>query len=337
MITGMGARLQPLVVVITTAGTDLSCPCYNKRDQILKILDGILENDDIFGIVYCLDEDDDWTDYGLWGKANPNLGVSVFDDYLRARHREAMQNVSRQNIIRCKHLNQWMNADVAFFDMQAWKQCEDKSLKIEDFTGQPCIVALDLASKIDLAAKIKLFRTIGEDGKANYAVFATHYLPEDVAEYGSTSHYLTWAKEGWITLTPGDVIDFRYIQNDIEDDKGLHEIREVAYDPFQATMFAIEMSERGFPMIEYGATVKNFSEPMKELDSVIREGRLRHNGDPVLGWEISNVTAHIDAKDNVFPRKEIPENKIDGAVALIIGMGRAILEQPKVEMGIEVW
>jgi len=337
MITGMGARSQPLMFVITTAGTDLSGPCYDKRDQVVKILTGVLENPEVFGIIYTLDDEDDWTDFENWTKANPNYGVSIDEDYLKSRHIEAMQRVSRQNIIRCKHLNQWMNADVGYFDVMAWAKCADPTMKRADFNGQPCVIFIDLASRKDIAAMMLVFREDGEDGKTRYAVFGNYYLPEDEAEYGSGSHYQAWAKEGWLTLTPGNSTDFGYIKDDLLDLKSTYEIAEVAYDPFQATMFATECMAEGFPMVEYGMTVRNFSEPMKELDALIRDGRIRHNGDPVLTWMISNVTAHMDKKENVFPNKDRPENKIDGAVGLIGAVGRWMMKENTVTVGIELW
>lgn len=339
MVTGMGARSQPLELIITTAGVNLSGPCYQKRDVVIKTLEKVLDNPDLFGIVYTIDDEDDWTDFENWKKANPNYGVSVDEDYLRSRHRTAMQEVGKQNIIRCKHLNQWMNADVGYFDVMAWKtRCTRPNMKRADFIGKRCVFAIDLATRNDIAVAMQIFREDGDDGKPVYSVFGNYYLPEDQAEYGSASHYQTWAKENWITLTPGNIIDFGYIRDDLVDAKSEYEIGEVVYDPFQATMFATEMLAAGFPMVEYGATVKNFSEPMKELDALIRDGRIRHNGDPVLTWMISNVTAHYDKKENVFPNKDRPENKIDGAVAIIMGIGRLMVTQGQEDtVGIEIW
>ncbi|MCK9326399.1 MAG: terminase large subunit [Bacteroidales bacterium] len=339
MITGMGARVQPLMVVITTAGSNLAGPCYDKRDQICKTLQRLegFENEDIFGIIYTIDDEDDWADFKNWIKANPNFGISVFEDFLRARHREAIQRASKQNINRCKHLNQWMNADVAYFDMLALRKCADMNLKIEQFAGKPCYLALDLASKIDVAELVCLFRYENERGQEEYAVFAKHYLPEDEADGDDKVHYSSWAKEGWLTLTSGNIIDYEYIKGDMRDLKSQFEVVEVPYDPYQATQLAVEMSGEGFPMIEYGATVSNFSEPMKNLDAMIRAGRFHYNGDPMLTWMFSNVVAHVDRKDNVFPRKERNENKIDGVVAIIMAMARAMMPPDSNNVGISIW
>jgi phage terminase large subunit-like protein len=336
MITGMGARTQPLALIITTAGGNLAGPCYDKRMQICKVLEKVFDNDEIFGLIYTLDEavkgengeitvpEDDWTDFKNWKKANPNFGVSVFEDFLRARHREALQRASRQNIIRCKHLNQWMNADVVWMNMADWRKCIDPSLKIEKFLGKPCWVALDLASKIDIAAMAILFKYEDDQGEDHYACFWRFYLPEEQAEPEDRSHYAGWAKEGWITLTDGNVIDYSYIEEDLLDLSKEYEVQEVPYDPFQATQFATRMGDEGLTMVEIGATVKNFSEPMKEFEKLVLSGRFHHDGNPVMTWMVSNVVAHTDKKDNIFPNKERSEAKIDGPVATIMGLSRAI-------------
>lgn len=329
MITGMGARTQPLMVVITTAGVDLAGPCYDKRGQVVNILEMKpgFENEEIFGVIYTLDDTDEWSDFKLWGKANPNNGISILDDYLPSRHKEAMQRASRQNVIRCKHLNQWMNASTAFFNMLAWRKCTDSKMKMDQFKGKPCYMALDLASKTDLSVLALLFSETDENGKKKYAIFVNHYLPEEAIEGADKAHYAGWAKEGWLTLTPGNVTDYEYITDDMREMKSQFEIVEIPYDPFQATYLATQMLSEGFPMVEYGATVKNFSQAMKEFEALILSGDIRHDGNPVLLWEMSNVISHTDRKDNIFPNKERPENKIDGPVAIIMALAREMVHR----------
>jgi phage terminase large subunit-like protein len=334
MITGMGARTQPLALVITTAGSNLAGPCYDKRAQVCKILDGVFQNEDVFGIIYTIDEDAEWSDFENWKVANPNYGVSVFEDFLRARHSEAIQRASRQNIIRCKHLNQWMNADTAWMDMISWRKCADPNLKIEQFKGKECWIALDLASKVDIAAMAILFKYESKDGQEHYACFWRFYLPEEQAEPEDRAHYAGWAKEGWITLTDGNVIDYSYIEEDLKDLAKEYEIVEVPYDPFQATQFSTRMMDEGFEMVELGATVKNFSEPMKEFERLVLCERFHHDGNPVMTWMVSNVVAHVDKKDNIFPNKERSEAKIDGPVATIMAINRAIAEGNMVTQGV---
>lgn len=262
-------------------------------------------------------EPDDWTDPAVWPKANPNYGVSVLVEDFERSAREAMNKPSAQNNFLTKRLNVWVNADSAWMDMRAWDRCANPDLKIEDFEGEDCIAAFDLASKVDIAARIMLFR---RDKK--YFVFGRYYLPEQAAEDGRNSQYSGWSRLGKLVLTDGNVVDYERIESDLLEDAGRFQITEVPYDPFQAMQFSQRMMAEGINMVEMRATVLNFSEPMKELEKIVLEGNLEHDGDPVLTWMVSNVVCHRDVKDNIYPRKEREENKIDGVVALIMALGR---------------
>ena len=327
MVTGQGSRLQALNLVITTAGVDISSPCYDKRDQILTILSGTVENEETFGNIYTIDKDDDWTDFEVWKKANPNLGISVYEDFLRSRLKQAIQRTSKQNIIRCKHLNQWMNAGSAFFNMYDWDQCEDKNLKMEDFKGEECWVGIDLASKVDIAVMCFLFERDG-----HYYVFVKHYLPEDAideSDAGTKSKtnrekYAKWSKDGWLTLTMGNMTDIDSIEEDMLELGKEYEITEVDHDPWNATQFIQRLQKKKITCVEIPQTVIFMSEPMKELDAIMGAGTIHHNGDPVLKWQIANTCGRYDKKDNVFPYKEKPESKIDATIGILNALGRAM-------------
>lgn len=317
--TATGSREQPILWLITTAGSNRAGICYEQRSYLTKILEGVVRDDSYFGIIYTIDDGDDWTDPAVWRKANPNYGVSVNPDDMARLCRKAMEMPSAQNNFLTKRLNVWVNADTAWMNMVAWDKCGDPELMPERFAGERCWVAIDLASKIDIAAMVRLYQRDG-----HYYVFGNYYLPEETIDGSTNSQYSGWSRRGLITATPGNVIDFGYIEDDLRDFASENEIIEVPYDPFQATQFATRMLAEGVPMVEYGATVKNFSEPMKQLEALVLEGKIHFDGDPVLTWMMSNVVAHLDAKENIFPRKERPENKIDGVVALIMALGRAI-------------
>ncbi len=318
--TARGSRDQSLLLSITTAGTDRAGICYEQRTYVTKILDCVFEDDSYFGIIYTIDDDDDWMDPGVWRKANPNFGISVLPDDFERSAREAANKPSSLNNFLTKRLNVWVNADSAWMDMRAWDACADPDLAEDQFFGEECIAALDLASKVDIAAKAKLFQR----GEKFYA-FLKYYLPESAAEDGRNSQYSGWARQGLLTLTPGNVTDFDQIEADIRDDAQKYDLREVPFDPFQATQLSSHLLAEGIPMVEMRPTVLNFSEPMKQLEALVLQKRLIHNGDPVLAWMISNVVCHRDAKDNIYPRKEREENKIDGVVALIMALGRAMV------------
>ena len=318
--TGMGARTQPLLLIISTAGVNTAGPCFERQKALEQVLAGKLHNDLLFGTVYTIDQDDDWHDHDVWVKANPNYGVSVSPEFIEGKLFETKTHTARRNINLCKHLDMWNAANTAFFDMQAWTRCR-REIELEDFTGQPCWVGLDLASKVDIAALVLLFR-VGE----GYAVFGRWYLPQETIDRPENTHYQGWHYEGKLTATEGAVVDFGRIEEDLRELSGRYEVQCIAYDPFQATQFSTRMAAEGFPMVEMRPTVLNFSEPMKELESLVLRGLLQHDGCPMLTWMAGNVVAATDAKENIYPRKEVAQNKIDGIVALIMALGRTMVE-----------
>ena len=319
--TGTGSRAQSLLWNITTAGSNQAGICYEQRTYLTKILEKIADDETYFGLIYTIDDEDaeSWHEPDIWKKANPNYGISVYPDDIARLCAKAMQMPSAQNNFLTKRLDMWVNADTAWMNMISWRKCIDTNMHISDFEGKPCYLGLDLASKVDFAVMMQLF---AENG--HYYVFPKYYLPEETAENSSNSQYSGWARTDLITLTPGAVIDYEYIEDDMKEISSKFDILEVPYDPFQATQLSTRMMNEGFPMVEMRPTVLNFSEPMKELEKLVLEGKFHHNGDPILTWMISNVVCHTDAKDNIYPRKERPENKIDGVVALIMGLNRAL-------------
>ncbi|MBL8659394.1 MAG: terminase large subunit [Rhodospirillales bacterium] len=324
--TATGARAQPLIWNITTAGSDRSGICYELRDYLTKILDGVFVDETVFGMIYTLDDGDDWLDPAAWAKANPNLGVSVMPDDMQRLADKARQQPSARNPFLTKRLNVWVNADQAWMDMRAWAACADPRLALDQFAGEACWIGLDFAQRTDVAAKVLVFRR-GDDVYA----FGHYYVPEARLADGSNDQYAGWATQGWLTATPGEVIDLDYLERDIMGDDrpgaagdiARFTVREIAFDPWQASLIVPHLQATGVPCVEVRPTVANFSEPMKELEALVLQGRFHHPADPVLTWMIANVVCHHDARDNIYPRKERPQNKIDGAVALIMALGRA--------------
>jgi len=321
--TATGARTQSLLLSITTAGSNRAGVCYEQRTYVTKLLDMVAADETYFGIIYTTDDGDDPFDPAIWAKANPNYGISVFPDDMARLARKAAEMPPALNNFLTKRLDVWVSSDVAWMDMRAWEACGDKSLEPGQFEGEPCILGYDFASKIDIAARIQLFTREIEE-KTHYYAFLRSYLPESAIEESRNSQYDGWVRGGHLQTTEGNVIDFEMIEDELDDLGGHHEVKEVAFDPFQATEFSTRMMAKGFPMVEMRPTVLNFSEPMKQLEALVLSGRFHHDGDPVLAWMASNVVCHTDVKDNIYPRKERPENKIDGVVALIMALGRAL-------------
>lgn len=322
--TSLGKRRNSLMVSITTAGVDRTGICYEQRTLVTKILSGSLQDESYFGVIYTLDPDDDWKSDEALAKANPNWGVSVRPEVIRALQAKAIATPSAENNFKTKHLDVWCNADVGWMDMKAWDACADESLDESDFDGEPCWLGLDLASTSDMTAKVKIFqRKI--DGSSHYYLFGDYWLPRTAIERGVNSQYQGWEYLGYLHVCEGPVTDFAEIRDSILEDCGRYSVQSVAYDPFQAVQLSKELSDDGVPMVLCKQTVANLSDPMKQLQALVLDHRLHFNGDPVLTWMVSNVVCHVDVKENIYPRKDAPENKIDGVVAGIMALSRALL------------
>ena len=318
METGTMARAQPLIIVTTTAGDNLAGPCYSMQLEAQRQLEGSVESaGTLFSMIYTVDAGDEWDSVETLKKANPNFGVSVVEDVIMGKLATAKANARKQNAYKTKHLNVWVGARDAFFNIEKWNLGQ-RDITLKDYLGKDCYIGLDLASKKDIAALEMLFPN--DDG--TFATFGKHYLPEEALLSTASEHYGTWSKEGFLTLTEGSMIDFFEIERDILDLCGMFNVLELAFDPNQATMLVTSLMKEGLNLVEIPPYTKHFSEPMKELDGLILDGKVLHNGDPVMTWMMSNVTAKPDARDCVYPRKDRPENKIDGPVALIIAFNR---------------
>jgi phage terminase large subunit-like protein len=319
MQTGMGSREQPLILVITTAGDNISGPCYQMISDAQKMLDGVYDDDQTFAMIFTIDKGDDWKSEEALIKANPNFDVSISGDFLRSQQKNAINSARKQSAFQTKHLNIWVGSRSAYFNLEKWNNCSDSKLDIVDYFGKTAYLGLDLASKVDIAALVIII-PVGEN---EYVMFNKSYLPEETILNGNDA-YQQWAIDGWLTETDGQLIDFNVIQDDILDLCKNFVVEEVAYDPFQATMLATSLMAKNVPVVELGATVINFSEPMKQIEALTRTGGIKHNGDPCFTWMMSNVVSKTDRKDNEYPNKEKPENKIDGPVAMMMAMNRAM-------------
>lgn len=327
-----GARSQALLSAITTAGSNRAGICYELRTKTIMVLKGVMVDETWFGIIYTIDDGDDWRDPKVWRKANPNLGISVYLDDLEAACRGAIHLPSAQANFLTKRLNVWVSSDSAWMDMQAWDRCADHTLTIERVKHLPCWRPLDLASKVDVAAAPYLFY---DEVKDHYYLISRFWLPERAIQIGANSQYDGWRRSGHLTVTDGEVIDFDLIEDDLRNDNATLDMQEFPFDPWQATQLASHMLAEGAPMVEYRQTVQNMSEPMKTLEAIVLDGKITQDGNPMMAWMMSNVVCHVDAKDNIYPRKEREENKIDGPVATIMGIGRIIAgrESNSVEQG----
>jgi phage terminase large subunit-like protein len=326
MQTGMGARSQPLMLVITTAGSDISGPCYMHQVELQKVLENVIENDQRFGIIFGIDDGDDWTAESSLRKANPNYGVSVDADFLRLQQRDAISDPRKQNVFRTKHLNVWVAGASPWLNLHNLQEAGDPSLTLESQRGKRCIVGLDLASKVDIASAVWLFAE-GEGDNTQYTAISRNYLPTATAEKPENAHYQAWVNSGHIHTTPGNMISLGQIKDDIAASAETVLVAEIAMDAWGSREIGPQFQEDGFEVIDIPQQTRWLSEPMKKIAALIDAGRFHHDGNPAFVWMMSNVEVLMDRNENIFPRKLRPQNKIDAAVALIVAMSRAMVPE----------
>lgn len=321
--TAMGAREQPMIYNITTAGDNLEGICFQIRGYVIRVLKGEIKDDSFFGIIYTIDDDDKdhWLEPALWRKANPNFGVSVGPLDMEKMATKARELPSEQNAFLTKRLNVWTNASVAWMDMISWGKGFDSSLSLDQFVGEHCTAGIDLASKIDINS-MALFFTRLINGVEHYYIFMRHWLPEAAIKGDRWGNYDGWVRSGAIIKTPGNVVDVDMIEEETLKLDKKHSIDSLGVDPgHNSTQYGVHMAEEGIEVVDVRPNWMNFSEPMKWLEAWVKDGRVHHNC-KVLDWMMSNVVAKLDNKDNLFPKKENKLRKIDGVIALLIAINR---------------
>jgi phage terminase large subunit-like protein len=324
MSTGMLARSQPLLLAITTAGSNIGGPCFQHQIELQKVLEGAVVDERRFGLVYTVDKGDDWTDPAVLAKANPNLGVSISAEKLIADQAEAVRDPRKQAVFKTKHLNVWVNAASPWLNLEQLAKGGAQQLQREDFRGESCWVGLDLASKNDIASAAWLFRR-EVAGEWHYYLFSRHWLPAAAVTRPENQHYQAWVAADHLVQTPGNMINLRQIQEEVEASADMHVVAEIPMDAWGSREIAPSMQESGFTVVEVPMTTRNLSEPMKLIAALIDAGRFHHDGNPATMWMFSNVEVFEDRNGNIFPRKGSAEKKIDAAVACILAMSRAML------------
>lgn len=331
MLTGMGARRQPLMFIITTAGANIEGPCYDKRRQVVEMLEGTVPDDELFGWIFTIDEGDNWTDPKVLAKANPNIGVSVFQDYLESQQQRAIRSARFTNTFKTKHLNVWTSAKAGYFNLESWKACEDAGLRLEQFEGQECNLGFDLSKKLDLTAMARLFWRDINGKRHYYSVAPRFWVPEDTVTNTENrrmaERYQAWVNSGALIATDGAEIDYREILAEAIDANKLAPVQCSPIDPHGAANLAHHLDDEGLTPVTVTQNYTNMSDAMKELEAAILTGRFHHDGHPIMTWCIGNVIGkNLPGNDDVVrPIKQGNDNKIDGAVALIMAIGRSMI------------
>lgn len=318
-----GARSQPLILMITTAGSDTSGICYEQRDYTCKVLEGSVNDPTWFGVIFTLDEGDVWHDPAVWRKANPNLGVSVRTDDMAAAVRKAAAMPSALNNVLTKRLNQWVGADTSWMPIDDWKRCGNAALQVADFAGERCWIGMDLAEKRDFAATAKVFQR-GDQ----WHLFIRLYLNELAVQESGNAHLQGWAHAGYVTVTDGNATDFDVIADDLRNDCKTFDVQEIAFDPAMSRYFATKLVEEGLPLVEIRQAPMFYTQPLIQVENLVLERKLTHDANPVMTWMISNVAVTVSKVTGLkHPTKAREENKIDGPVAALMALGRAMVNQ----------
>lgn len=314
IVSGMSKRKDSLLLCITTAGANTDSVGYFQSGFAKKVATGEFQDDSFFSAVYTLDPDDYWADENVWIKANPNLGISVDLDSLRSKAEKALVTPSDIPNFKIKHLNQWISEASAFFDLKAWDNCSDPSLKIENFHGKEVMIGLDMASHVDIASLGYVFKE-----KDIYYIFDKSFLPEDTVKQKNNPFYEHVISDGSLIQTKGAAISYDMFKSILREDRKNFRVREVNFDPWNSTNLAQDLSDE-IEFVKFPMTTANLSEPMKRLDALMKEGKIRHNNSRLLRWCLSNVIAKEDANGNYFPRKANEKQKIDPIVALLMAL-----------------
>lgn len=326
-----GSREQSLLWNITTAGTDRSGICYERRTHTTKVLDRVVDDPAIFGIVYSIDDADDPFSPASWAKANPNWGRSVLEDDMVAAARKAEAMPSALNNFMTKRLNVWVNGESAWMDMRAWERCGDKTVDYNDIpAGTKCWLGLDLAQKKDFAALVIVFE---KDGVWN--VCTRLYLNELAVQESGNAHLSGWARSGYVQVTDGDITNFDVVADDMRRCCSLFDVQEIAFDPALSMYFAGKLIEEGLPLVEITQRALFFTPPLIQVENLVHERKLKHDCNPVMNWMVSNLVVKVSKFNELrAPTKERAENKIDGPLALLMALGRA-LQQSEVSPSLD--
>lgn len=330
MTKGSGdARMQPLFFLITTAGTDRNSICYEVHQKAEDILRGKKIDKTFYPVIYGIKDEDDWSLEENWYKVNPSLGYTIPIEKVRDAFNSAKENPAEENIFRQLRLNQWVKQSVRWMPMDAWNKCSFE-VNIEKLKGRECYGGLDLSSTNDITAFVLVFPPITEDDK--YYVLPFFWIPEDNLKLRvKRDHvpYDVWKKQGFLKTTEGNVIHYGFIENFIEEFGKKYNIKQIAFDRWGAVQMVQNLEGLGFTVVPFGQGYKDMSPPTKELMKITLEQKIAHGEHPVLSWMMDNIFVRTDPAGNIKPDKEKSTEKIDGAVALIMALDRAIRHENK--------
>ena len=323
--TATSSRRQPLIFEITTAGYDKNSICYNHHDYSIKILKGIVKDDSWFTFISQIDEGDEWDDPEVWKKTNPNWAVSVKSDDLERKAIKAREMPAAQNAFRRLHCNEWTEQASRWIDMNIWDE-NNSGIDINQLQGRECYAGLDLSSTQDLTALVLVF----PEENLGYSIIPYIWIPEETIGLRvkrDRAPYDVWRQQGLIEVTEGNVVDYDFIRKRVNEVGKLFDIKEIAIDRWNSTHLQTQLMGDGFTVVPFGQGFASMTAPTKEVEKCILDGTLNHGGNDPLRWMASNVSVQQDPAGNLKPAKDKSNEKIDGIVAMIMGVGRAMVHE----------
>mgnify|MGYP001623682833 FL=1 len=322
--SAFGARRQPLMFIITTAGFDKSGVCYAYRENVIKVLRGVNEDDSLFGIIYTLDDKSEWDDPKMWIKANPNLGVSLSADYLADQVKDAKNRPEAVRNVMTKNVNLWVDAERTWILDDVWQKCIGTTDMV-DLKGCACWGGLDLSNVSDITAYVLLFHE-----NERFQLLPHFWIPEEkILEKirKENINYDKWLAEGYVTVTPGNVIDYDFVKADILRIVADYDLWTSAYDRWNSSQTIVDLQNEGMKCNPFGQGYGSISAPTKEFEKLVLTGKIEHFGNPVLRWMLSSTVVKADPAGNIKPDKEKSTQKIDGIVAAIMALGEWMTAQ----------
>lgn len=322
--SAFGARRQPLMFIITTAGFNKSGACYAYRENVIKVLRGVNEDDSLFGIIYTLDSKEEWDDPKMWIKSNPNLGVSLSADYLADQVKDAKNRPEAVRNVMTKNVNLWVDAERTWILDDAWQKCAGTT-DPADLKGCACWGGLDLSNVSDITAYVLLFHE-----NDRFQLLPHFWIPEEKMLEKirkENINYDRWVADGYVTVTPGNVIDYDFVKADILRIVADYDLRTSAYDRWNSSQTIIDLQNEGMACNPFGQGYGSMSAPTKEFEKLVLTEKIEHFGNPVLRWMLSSTVVKSDPAGNIKPDKEKSTQKIDGIVAAIMALGEWMTAQ----------
>lgn len=341
--SGMGSRRQPILYTITTAGFDKNSACYTEREYAINVLEGVFDDDSYFAIIFTPDDPDDWTNEEEWAKANPNLGVCVSIDDMREQCRKAERVPSLQNEFKTKRLNIWTESQTAWITTDMWAKC-NHPVDADGLRGQTCYGAFDLSSTTDMSAWVLCFPPAAESER--YRFLYRFFVPSDDLNQRYPNREVlknikTWIRQGFITETPGNVIDYDFIRAQIVEDAAMYDIAQIPYDPYNASQLVNDLMKEGLELTEFRQGFLTMSPAAKDFETKVLQGMLAHANNPVMNWMVSCTDIVSDPAGNIKPVKPDrgkSNKRIDGVVASIMALNAAVRNAGNDGgVGMEIW